>query len=100
VHLYAQCMKDKPGGVSLLAINLSRRDAVTMRVPEKSVRYTLTATDLLSRTVELNGKELAVSAEGDVPVLDGVKTAKGDVVLPAASLTFLTMGEAGNGACR
>jgi len=100
VHLYAQCMKDKPGGVSLLAINLSRTDAVTMRVPEKSVRYTLTATDLLSRTVELNGKEMAVSAEGDVPVLDGVKTAKGDVVLPAASLTFLTMGEAGNGACR
>ncbi len=100
VHLYAQCMKDRPGGVSLLAINLSRTDPVKMVVPETSVRYTLTATDLMSRTVELNGKDLMVSAEGDVPVLEGVKTAKGDVVLPAASLTFLTMGEAGNGACR
>jgi heparanase len=100
VHLYAQCMKDRPGGVSLLAINLSRTDAARLVVAEKSLRYTLTAVDLMGRTVQLNGKDLMVSAEGDVPVLEGVKTGKGDVVFPAASITFLTVGEAGNAACR
>ena len=58
VHLYAQCMKNHPGGVTLLAINLNRTDAQTLTVPEKSTRYTLTATDLMSHSVQLNGKDL------------------------------------------
>ena len=100
VHLYAQCTKDHPGGVTLLAINLSRTEIALLPIPEKSTRYTLTATDLMSRTVQLNGKDLTLSADGDVPTPKGLATAKGTLTLPTASITFLTIAEANNPACK
>jgi heparanase 1 len=100
VHVYAQCMKGHPGGVTLVALNLSRSEAQALNLPERSVRYTLTATDLMSHMVQLNGKDLALTASGDVPTLSGASAAKGAVVLPAASITFLTVADAGDSACR
>jgi hypothetical protein len=80
-------MKNHPGGVTLLAINLSRTDPQTLNVPEKSMRYTLTATDLMSHSVQLNGKDLQLAPNGDVPTPAGLATAKGALTLPAASIT-------------
>jgi hypothetical protein len=100
VHLYAQCMKDRPGGVSVLALNLSRTDNQLLRIPDKAMRYTMTALDLLSHTVQLNGNELTLSAGGDVPTLKGIPASKGEVHLPAVSITFLTFAGAGNPSCK
>jgi heparanase 1 len=100
VHLYAQCMKDQPGGVTLLALNLNPTDKQTLSVPEKSTRYTLTATDLMDRTVQLNGKDLMLSANGDVLTPIGLATAKGNLILPAVSITFLTVAGANNPVCK
>jgi hypothetical protein len=100
VHLYAQCMKGRPGGVTLLALNLDRTASASLEVPESSVRYTLTSTDMLSRSVELNGKEMTLGMDGSVPKVVGVAAGKGAVTLPAASITFLTVAGAGNAACR
>jgi heparanase len=100
VHLYAQCMKNRPGGVTLLALNLSRTETQKLTIPENSMRYTLTATDLVGHSVQLNGKEMMLSANGDVPALAGLATPKGDVTLPAASITFLTLAGANNPACK
>lgn len=100
VHLYAHCMKGHPGGVSMLALNLNRTEPQTLRLPTKAVRYTLSSPDLLSHTVQLNGKELALTLSGDVPVPSGTAVAAGNVRLPATSITFLTFAEAGNAACR
>jgi heparanase 1 len=99
VHLYAQCMKGHAGGVTMLALNLDRKDAATLDLPERSERYTLTSADLLSHSVALNGVEMKLTADGDVPDPDGVLQGKGAVMLPAASITFLTMPEAHNAAC-
>ena len=99
VHLYAHCMKDHPGGVSLLALNLSRTEAQTLRLPLKSMRYTLSSPDLMSRTVQLNGKELALAGNGDVPVPQGAAVSAGALSLPAASITFVTIAAAKNPAC-
>ena len=52
----------------------------------------------MSHTAQLNGRDLAVDAAGNV--LMGVDTPKGGVELPPASITFLTVGGAGNAACR
>lgn len=100
VHLYAQCMKNHPGGVTLLALNLNRTETQTITIPEKSTRYTLTATDLMSRSVQLNGKDLQLAANGDVPTPTGLALAKGTLTLPAASITFLTIADANNAACK
>jgi hypothetical protein len=100
IHVYAQCLKDQPGGVTLLALNLSHTEAQTLHVPGKGMRYTLTAPDLMSHTVMLNGKDLRLSANKDIPKLTGVPVAKGILDLPAASITFVTFADAKNPSCR
>lgn len=100
VHLYAQCMKDHPGGVTLLALNLDRSMPHEINIPEPSTRYTLTAMDVMGHTVELNGKKLMVSPDGSVTDLTGVSAAKGDLPLAPVSITVLTVPEAANPACR
>jgi hypothetical protein len=100
VHLYAQCMKNHPGGVTLLALNLSRTDPATLSIPEPSRRFTLTSTDLLSHAVQLNGKDLMLSPSGDVPTPTGVASPKGPQSLPAVSITFFTIADADNASCK
>ena len=100
VHLYAHCMSNHPGGVSLLALNLSRTDTQKLRLAEKADRYTLTSADLLRPAVQLNGKDLQLSANGDIPAFSGVATPEGELQLPAASITFLAMAGANNKACQ
>jgi hypothetical protein len=68
LHLYAHCLRNHPGGVAVLAINADRTASEELMVPEKSERYTLSG-ELMSNKVELNGSELDVSAEGDLPLL-------------------------------
>jgi hypothetical protein len=100
VHLYAHCMKDTPGGVTLLALNLSRDETGTLNLPEGGVRYMLTAKDLMGHTVDLNGKELMVASNGDVPEFKGVPLANGKLALPPASITFVGFPSAENAACK
>jgi heparanase len=100
VRVYAQCMKDHKGGVTMLALNLSRTDAQTIALPQDAKRYMLTANDLMGKSVLLNSNELMLTANGDVPALAEVATKKGDLSLPAASITFLTFERANNPACK
>jgi heparanase len=100
VHLYAHCMKDKPGGVTLLALNLNRTEPARFDIPAGGVRFTLTANDLMGRTVELNGKELMVAPNGDLPEFQGSPVKKGKMVLPPASISFVEFAGAANAACR
>jgi heparanase 1 len=100
LHLYAHCLRNQPGGVALLAINADRTAAQEMDVPMKSERYTLTAKDLMDNKVELNGNELKVNAEGDLPKLTSKAQAAGAVTFAPASITFLIIPNAGNASCR
>ena len=98
VPVYAQCMQDQPGGVTLLALNL-QPTARTLRVPQSSTRYTLTATNLQSRDVMLNEQPLSMTEAGEVPKLQGTTSGAGQVLLPPSSVTFLTLRSAHNPAC-
>lgn len=100
VRLYAQCLKQHPGGVTLLAMNLDRTAAHAITLPVKAERYTLTAPHLESQTVKLNGKVLRADAAGNVPALTGVPVAAGKVRLAPASITFLAVAGANNASCR
>jgi hypothetical protein len=100
LYLYAHCLRDQPGGVALLAINVDRTASQALDVPVKSERYTLTAKDLLGNNVELNGRELALGPGDVLPEIKGESTTAGNVRLAPASITFLAMPDAGNAACR
>ncbi len=100
LHVYAHCLREHPGGVAMLVINADRAAAQSLEVPVQSERYTLTAQDLLSSSVALNGVELKLGAGDALPKMAGKAAAKGKVEFAPESITFLAITGAGNAACR
>lgn len=99
VHLYAHCTKDHAGGVTIHALNLSTSASQSIYVPQRSVRFALTAPELTSRTAQLNDRVLKLTDKNEIPTLSSIPTSAGVVELPAASITFLTLNEASNLTC-
>ena len=100
LHVYAQCLRGRPGGVALVAINLSRADKASLVLPTAAQRYTLTAGELQAKTVKLNGRTPAMQPGDRLPALTPVAAAKGPLSLAPASITFLAIPNAANKACR
>jgi heparanase len=99
LHLYAQCLRGHPGGVTLLAINNSRTDRGEITLPIGSVRYTLSAPTLQSASVMLNGQPLKLEPNDDLPEINGRAAAAGPIQFAPATVTFLAIPEAANTAC-
>ena len=99
LHLYAHCLRGKPGGVALLAINNDRAAARTLTVPVPGERYTLSSDDLQAKAVRLNGVELKLGADDVLPDLTGVPVQAGNMSLDPATITFIALPGAGNQAC-
>jgi hypothetical protein len=100
LHLYAQCLPDMPGGVTLLVINTSRTKAAEVALPLPAERYTLTARTLDDGWVRLNGSVLRARKDGTIPQIAGERIPPGRVDIAPESIAFLAVAEAGNGACR
>jgi hypothetical protein len=99
VHLYAHCLRNSSGGVALLAINTDAGSAHELEIPLKSSRYTLSAKDLAGTEVDLNGSELKLKPNGDVPAIQGKPAAPAQQTLPPASISFFAIPEAHNSSC-
>jgi hypothetical protein len=89
LHIYAQCLPGHSGGVTLLAINTSRTDESSIQLPMTAERYTLTADNLESTRVRLNGQELELGTGDELPARRGQQIVAGQVGLAPASITFL-----------
>jgi hypothetical protein len=99
LHLYAHCMRNSPGGVTLLAINNSHATTSTLQLAKASQRYTLSADTLQSSQIKLNGRVLKLEANDSLPSMEGIVARAGAVRLPPATITFLTLLDAANKAC-
>jgi Glycosyl hydrolase family 79, N-terminal domain len=100
LHVYAHCQRGKPGGVSLLILNIDRKAPHALTLLAASERYTLDAASLQDTAVRLNGLPLRLGSQDDLPRIAGVRTAAGALTLAPASITFLTMPAAANNACQ
>ena len=100
LHLYAHCLRDVPGGVALLVINADQAASRSLVLPTHADRYSLTAQNLEEKRVLLNGSELSLSANHDLPPLAGLPTPPGRLTFAPASITFLTIPNAHNPSCR
>ena len=98
-HLYAHCRRGVPGAVTLLAINADRTTAAILRLPVTSERYTLSADDLQSDGVKLNGTALELGPNDELPRLAAVTSPPDSIEIGPATITFLTVGDAKNPAC-
>jgi heparanase len=99
-HVYAHCLRGTAGGVALLVINNDRATPRVLSIPVAGERYTMSSSDLQSKSVQLNSTELKLGAEDELPVLTGSPTAAGNVEFAPATITFVALPQAGNGACR
>jgi hypothetical protein len=100
LHVYAQCLRSHPGGVSLLVINADDKNAQTLKVSTASERYTLTAQSLTDKQVQLNGADLKLGADDALPALKGTVTKPGEITFAPASITFLALPKAHNASCQ
>ncbi len=100
IHLYAHCLRGKPGGVAVLALNTDRTGSHELEVADQYERYTLASKELTSGSVELNGRELKLGAGDQMPGIEGKRGAAGRVSLAPATVTFLAFPNAKNAACQ
>jgi hypothetical protein len=100
LYLYAHCLRDHPGGVTLLVINADPAKAQSLILPTSAERYTLTAQNLQDTHVQLNGVELQLGADDNLPELKGTASRSGAFEFAPASITFLAMPKAHNTSCR
>jgi len=91
LHLHAHALRDRPGGIALLALNTSRTAERVLNLPVPCERYALSAEDLQSRTIKLNGAPLKLEADGALPPLRGESMPPGALRLPPATITFLAI---------
>lgn len=95
VYLFAHNMKGHEGGITLLVININKT-AVNINIPTDAQQYTLTSKEIQGKTIMLNGQELKLSANDDLPEIM-VKTIKSKTIeLPATSISFITFSDSGN----
>lgn len=100
LRIYAHCIKQTRGGVALLALNTDEKEEYTLEEPASGERFTLTAPDLTSTIVLLNGRELKANLDGSLPSMQGQPFKAGALRLPPHSITFLTIPSAGNSNCQ
>jgi len=98
LHVYAHCLRSKPGGVAIAAVNLSRTENAVLRLDVRAQRYELTAPSLESQSVRLNGKVLALKND-NLPAIVGASVRRGPISLAPASVTFFELPDANNLAC-
>ncbi|HEX7857759.1 MAG TPA: hypothetical protein VF503_29120 [Sphingobium sp.] len=99
LHLYAHCLRDRPGGVAMLAINLDEKAKREMRIPMGAQLYTMQQ-GRTDAQATLNGRLMQVGPAGDFPALTGVQVEPGRLELQPTSINFIAFPAAGNPACR
>jgi len=98
LHVYAHCLRGTRGGVVLLALNLEGTPA-ELRLDSRARLYALSAPDLESRAVLLNGRRLQIGADDSLPPLDPVQVQGRKFSLDPKTVNFIALPQAGNGNC-
>lgn len=90
-HLYCHSRKDMKPGIVYLVINNSLTRTTTVELPKKADRYTLSAENMRSTVMRLNGKNLTLSGIADLPDMLPEKQDAGIIELAPGSCTFFVM---------
>ena len=90
-HVYAHNRADGKEGKAYLVINTSWTEPTTVELPAEADVYALTGkTGMRSRTMLLNGKELALGENDELPAFESVKVS-GTLEIAPGSCTFIVV---------
>jgi hypothetical protein len=99
LHLYAQCQREVPGGVVVLAINLQKDRPRVLQVGAAGKLFALTEAPSGPAQAALNGKLLSLGPDDTLPELQGIPVGPGPVRLAPASINFLAFDTAHQDSC-
>ena len=89
VDVFVHNLKNKPGGRAALIINTNAGETA-FKIPANAIQYLLTADELLTKKVKLNGQELKLTVKEELPAMNGRPVKAGSITMPAHSVLFLT----------
>ena len=91
-YVYCHSRKDGQEGYVYLIINNSWEDTLSITLKDDAELYALTGCDKIrSRTMCLNGKELLLGANDDIPKMEGELVHAGQVKLAPGCCAFLVV---------
>ena len=92
-HVYVQSYKQDPGKKCYLIINNSESETTTVDVPNDGLIWVLNGKDNVKRAtvMTLNGRDLVLGENWELPDLSGDPVAAGKVELAPMSCTFLVV---------
>lgn len=88
VDVFAHSLKNSSQGMAVLIIN-PHDYATSGIIPVPAEQYMLTSDMLQTKRIQLNGKELKLTANGQLPFIRGAEIKAGELQIPAHSITFL-----------
>ena len=89
-HVFAHSRKDGKDGIAYLVINNSENKTTTVTLPKAAEVYKLSADKLRATTMKLNGKELVLGENNELPDMSPV-TMEGELVLEPATIAFVVL---------
>ena len=89
-HVFAHSRKDKKEGVAYLVINNSLTETTTVELPKAAEVYKLHADTLRATVMKLNGKELVLDENDNVPEMAPV-VVEGTLTLEPATIAFVVL---------
>lgn len=89
VDIFAHSLKNSPKGMAVLIVN-PKESGYSIEIPTNAVKYLLTAEELQTKTIKLNGEVLKLKPDGTSPSIKGEKIKAGEVRLPPHSILFLS----------
>jgi hypothetical protein len=87
--IFVHNLKNTSDGFAVLLVNPDEAET-SFQIPADAMQYLLTADDILSKEVKLNGEVLQLNPEGTLPEIQGKNVQAGEVVMPSQSIMFLT----------
>lgn len=86
--IFIHNLKNSSGGYSVLIIN-PKDTEYRFRIPARAEQYLVTADELQTKTIKLNGTVLKLKDNETLPEIRGKKISAGEVLIPGRSILFL-----------
>ena len=91
-HVYCHSRRDGKEGAAWLVLNTSWTESTTVELPKAAEAYILSGkTGMRSRTMLLNGRELVLGENDELPCLCGEAVEAGTVTLAPGSCAFFVL---------
>ena len=90
-HVFAHSRRDGKEGIAYLVINNSETDATTVTLPKAAELYKLSADTLRGTVMKLNGRDLVLGENDELPDLSPVTVEAGELTLAPAEIGFIVM---------